>query len=314
MAKLGLYCRNATTFLKDGGIDEGAFRLSLQKFIGAEIGIYVASSGGGEGHSLTKQECATIYRIALEECKGKIPVYANPPEQVSVRETREHNAVAIAAGMELISIYAITSRHAFKPTDAELIAFFDDVLADVKTPVAVAINPPVMAHTPKPEVVAAICNKHRQVTAINLSECTDSYLIQIRDRLTRDVDIFSQVNGSLNKFTLGSKGIYGTDANLIPKAFRRYANAYDAGDFAELGRAYGDIKHFTDYVKKWHNTSPRWIKMAMRIFKLPGWEGGIREPYRMAPEAEIQSFADGLLRLRIPEIDDLARAAGLTLP
>jgi len=54
--------------------------------------------------------------------------------------------------------------------------------------------------------------------------------------------------------------------------------------------------------------------MAMRIFKLPGWQGGLREPYRMPPDEEVQRFQDGLLRLGLPEIEEQARAAGLELP
>jgi hypothetical protein len=54
--------------------------------------------------------------------------------------------------------------------------------------------------------------------------------------------------------------------------------------------------------------------MAMKILRLPGGEGGLREPYLMLPPEEIQKFTDGLLRLRIPQIQEQARAAGLYLP
>ena len=54
--------------------------------------------------------------------------------------------------------------------------------------------------------------------------------------------------------------------------------------------------------------------MAMKILKLPGGEGGPRGPYLMPPDDEVQKFADGLLRLRLPEIDETARAAGLRIP
>ena len=54
------------------------------------------------------------------------------------------------------------------------------------------------------------------------------------------------------------------------------------------------------------------IKMMMKVFKIPGW--GIRGPYLMPSEVEQQHFTAGLLRLRLPEIDALARAAGISLP
>ncbi|MBV9922212.1 MAG: hypothetical protein JOY78_15355, partial [Pseudonocardia sp.] len=52
----------------------------------------------------------------------------------------------------------------------------------------------------------------------------------------------------------------------------------------------------------------RWQKMAMRVLRLPGGEGGLRLPYLMPPQSEIDRFAEGLLGLRIREIEDLARA------
>ena len=47
----------------------------------------------------------------------------------------------------------------------------------------------------------------------------------------------------------------------------------------------------------------------MKVLKLPGWEGGLRKPYLMPADDVVRSFADGLLRLGIPEIDEMARAA-----
>jgi hypothetical protein len=54
--------------------------------------------------------------------------------------------------------------------------------------------------------------------------------------------------------------------------------------------------------------------MGMRLFKLPGWEGGVREPYRMPPESEYKRYCDGIFRLGIPEIAEQARAAGVRVP
>ena len=65
------------------------------------------------------------------------------------------------------------------------------------------------------------------------------------------------------------------------------------------------------YVTRWPNSTPRWIKMAMRVLRLPGGEGGLRSPYLMPSDAEVEDFQAGLLRLGIPEITSLARAAGL---
>ena len=55
----------------------------------------------------------------------------------------------------------------------------------------------------------------------------------------------------------------------------------------------------------------RWQKMALKVFKLPGGEGGLRKPYLMPSDAEVERFTTGVLALGLAEIDELARAAGL---
>jgi hypothetical protein len=51
--------------------------------------------------------------------------------------------------------------------------------------------------------------------------------------------------------------------------------------------------------------------MAMRAFRLPGWEGGVREPHMMYDDAEIDRFRAGALALDVPEINEMAEAAGV---
>ena len=51
--------------------------------------------------------------------------------------------------------------------------------------------------------------------------------------------------------------------------------------------------------------------MAMKAFGLPGGEGGARRPFVMPPQDEVERFVQGLLQLRLPEIDEMARNAGV---
>jgi dihydrodipicolinate synthase/N-acetylneuraminate lyase len=314
MARLELFCRIATPFTKTGEFDEEALRKFLQRFIKSKIGIYLGSAGGGESHALTWQELQRIYEIGVEECGGKIPVYANPPEQYTVRATREYISQAIEAGVDLVSIYGLASRHGMKPTDLELALYFKEVLAGVKHPMSLAVNQPIMGYMPKPAVIADVCNKHHQIQAINLSHGSDGFFLQLKDRLKRDIPIYVHLGGSLNKLTMGARGIFGTEANLIPKTQRSYLDAYESRDFRKLGRVYADLTRFNEHVLQWYPSVARAIKMGMRLLKLPGGEGGLREPYRMPPAKEYKRFADGLLRLGIPEIEAQARAAGLRIP
>jgi hypothetical protein len=51
--------------------------------------------------------------------------------------------------------------------------------------------------------------------------------------------------------------------------------------------------------------------MFMKAFKLPGGEGKLPDPYLGYSDAEAAHFAKGILELNVPEISEMARAAGL---
>jgi 4-hydroxy-tetrahydrodipicolinate synthase len=313
MAERTLLCRNATTFSRSGELDEEAFAQFLQRFVDARLGVYLASGGSGEGHALTWEELRRVYEIGVSVCGGKVQVCANPPEQNTARASRDHALLAAVAGVDVVNIYGPAAWHGYRPTDAEYLAYFDAILTEVRHPVALAPNP-IIGYSPAPHLIADICNRYAQVVSVNLSGQGDTYFIELKDRLRRDVDIYVPFAGSLNTLGMGAAGLLGAEANIIPKTHRLYLDLYESGKTEELARVYADVRRFGKYVARYHNAAPRWIKMALRIFRLPGGEGGVRPPYLPAPAKDVEEFTAGLLALRIPEIDDMARAAGLPLP
>lgn len=310
MSAVSLYCFAATTFTKSGEIDEVAFRQFLQRFIDAKIGVYLGSGGGGEGHALTMSELRRVYEIGIDECKGKIPVHANPPEQHTARLAREHVMLAVEAGIEVVHLYHLPGWHGMRPTDAEITAYYDSVLSSVKHPMTISVNPS-MGYTPKASLIADVCRRHPHVVAAKLSSVSDAYLVDLMGMIDRDISFYVQPAGSVNALALGADGIFSTEANLVPNTLRRYLDMYEKNDFAEMGIAYANLRRFDQYVRKWNPSIPRWIKMGMKVLKLPGGEGGPREPYRLPPPDEMVRFTKGLLALGVPEIDKQARAAGL---
>lgn len=306
---LGLLCRTATTFTPDGSFDEQAFRQHLQRFLDCGLGVYLASGGSGESHAMSFDELRQLYRTGVAMLKGKVPVYANPPEQHTVAATLEQTLLAIECGAEVVNIYGPEGRHGYKPTDEEYLAYHDSLLPQVRHPVALAPNP-ILGYSPRPELVATLCNRHHQVVAVNLALQTDDYLVPLLDRLRRPTQVFVPVSGSLNGIALGATGLLGAEANILPRTHRRYIDCYEARDAAGLGEAYAAIKRFIRFVGPW-GVSPRWLKAAMRVLDLPGSAGGPRPPFLLPEGDAMARFRDGLLALDIPEIREQAVAAGI---
>jgi hypothetical protein len=66
---------------------------------------------------------------------------------------------------------------------------------------------------------------------------------------------------------------------------------------------------FNRLVEQW-----RWRALAedgAEGVMLPGGEGGLRKPYLMPSDAEVERFTSGLLAVGLAEIEGLAPAAGV---
>ncbi len=299
----------ATTFGPDRAFDENAMREYLRRQVDAGLGVYLGSGGNGETHAMTPDELGRLYTVGAEVCKGRVPVHANLPEEHTAEATIAQARIAIGAGMEMLHLYTLEGRHGYRPTDPELIGYFDDVLAVIDHPVVIAVNP-TMGYVPRPAIVAEICRRHRQIRGVRLSSQRDIYLINLIDLLGRDMQYHWQLgSGALDPLVQGAS-LFSAEANIIPRTFGRLIDLYDAGRLDAIGEALADIRRFNQLIMQ-YGPCARWIKMCMQILKLPGSAGGVRKPYLMPPEDELKRFAEALLALGNPEIEEMARAAGL---
>jgi dihydrodipicolinate synthase/N-acetylneuraminate lyase len=309
MAQPDFYTMCATVFASDGSFDENAMRRYLRRQIDARLGVYLGSGGNGETHAMSPDELSRLYAVGVEECGGKVPVHANLPEEHTAEQTIAQARIAIAAGVEALHLYTVEGRHGYCPTEAELIGYFDDVLAAVHHPVVIAVNP-TMGYIPRPQVVAEICRRHEQIIAIRLSGQRDIYLLNVQDALGRALHCHWQLgSGALDPLSLGTS-LFAAEANIIPQTFRSFVDLAQVGKITAAGEVLSQIRRFNQLVMEW-GPCARWIKMAMKILKLPGWEGGLRRPYLMPSDDVVRGFAERLLRLGIPEIEAMARAAGV---
>ena len=240
----------------------------------------------------------------------QISIYGNPPEQHTARVTCELSKLAVAAGVDLVVVFALAGWHGMKPTDLELKAYFDHVFTTIRHSTALAVNP-LVGYTPKAHLIADMCRRYPQIESVILTGVSDAYFVELRGLVDRKIDYFAPLTGSLNMLTLGATGLFATEANILPKTYRRYVDLCEQGRFAETGAPYTEIKRFLHYVSAWNSSNARWVKMYMKAFGLPGGAGGLREPYGMPPDAEMARFVEGLLALGIAEVDADARACGL---
>ena len=313
MPGLKLFCVSVTPFTTSGAIDEEGLRGLLRRCIESRLGVFLGSGGEGEGHALESDEARRVYEIGVEECAGNVPVYANLPEEMTARATLQRAQLAMDAGIEVIHFYTIEGRHGMKPTDAELRGYLEDVLSVVKRPVGIAINSGI-GYIAKAEIVADICRKYPQVVELRLTHVPDTYFMNLKALVAPRMTFYHQfASGPFNPLVLGVDGLFGPESNIIPKTCRRFVDLYERKRLDEIAPVFADIRRFSRYLSGFGRPNLRAVKMCMKVLKLPGGEGGLRRPYLMPPDEELRKFGDGLLKLHVPEIDELARTAGFQL-
>jgi 4-hydroxy-tetrahydrodipicolinate synthase len=303
--QIGLQCRAATIFGEDGSIDEDLFRQYLQRFVDNGIDVYLASAGSGEGHALSWEELRRVYEIGVAVGKGRIQVNANPPERHTARGTIEQSLHAAAAGVDVVNIYQPTNWHGYRAIGGELRAYYETVLNEVKHPVALAPHP-IIGQAPSAALVADLCRRYPQIVAVNLVGQSETYFLELKAALTRDVPLYVDTRGLPNTLGWGAAGIIGGNLNILPATYRAYADAWALGDLASLTELYRHMSRADTLMATWSGPNSRAIKMFMRACRLPGWAGGVRPPCLLPSDAEIARFGGALRALGIPELDALA--------
>lgn len=299
-----VFCMVATPFGADGGIDEAAFRLQLQRMIAANVGVYLGSGGAGEGHALTVAELRRVYEIGVSECKGRVPVHANPPEPRTAGAMLELARQAVAAGVDIVQLYPMDAGHAMRPTAAEQEAYYHELLCAIDHPVALSVHVYAGYTAPIP-LFKSLCAAYRQIAEINVIGTPLSYFVELKDAVGPRIALNMRLVNAVEGMALGAQGFLGAEPNIVPRLCRSIVDRFIARDMEGCGVALGQLVRFSTIVNRWAPSTARWVKMAMKVLDLPGGAGGLRKPYLMPPARELEEMAAAFDALGVRQLEDL---------
>lgn len=295
------FCMSATAFGADGEFDPAVMRAHLSRMVSAGLGVYLGSGGAGEGHALSDAELRRVYEIGVEVCKGKVPVYANPPEQRTAAAMKRLCAIAVAAGVDVVQVYPPDPGHGMRPTDAELEAYYDDVLGSISAPTALSIHAVVGYITPLGMVVRLIA-RYPTIQAVNLIGVSANYIADLRAAIPARIKLYVPLAGCFDGFALGANGVLGAEPNILPTTAREFVEAVGRGDMVQATDRYRELLAFAQAVGPWSPSTARWVKMCLRALNLPGGAGGLRPPYLMPSDGDIAALAKRIGALGIAEL------------
>jgi len=313
-----VFTMSITPFTASGALDEDAFRAHLQRMVDAGVGVYLASPGTGEGHSLSLDELERVYRIGVEVCKGKVPTYANLREGRNAHEVIDRVRIAEGAGVDVIQIYTVDAGHGMRPTYNEQYAYYREVLEQISLPVGLSINLLAAGYVNPITLLKSLVREYPKITCINVNHPPTSFLAELIDEVGRGVSYYVDAPMLPESLTLGASGCLTGHVNVVPQLIRAIGRLYVRGDQAACGeamhllfrlnRAVGDFGADAG-ATSW---SGRWVKAAMAVLDMPGHsDGRMRAPYLSPTAEDLKSFAAVLEPLDLRGVEERARTLAL---
>jgi 4-hydroxy-tetrahydrodipicolinate synthase len=182
----GVYPAIVTPFHEDGSIDDRAFEVIVEKFVGWGIHGLVIAGHNGEGWALQHGERAHLTRIARRVIGDRLPIAVGIDaisSEAIVKETRE----VLDAGADGIMIeppYLITTA-----TRDETITRFSEVLDGCGCPVILYNNPRRLQINISLDVYAAL-TKHQNLVGIKEAYRDLAHLIMLIRQTGEDATVF----------------------------------------------------------------------------------------------------------------------------
>ena len=300
-----MFCMVVTPMHDDGSIDEDGFRAHLRRMVAGGVGVYLGSGGSGEGHAMTLEELGRLYVIGVEECRGKVPIYCNPPESRSAREMLDKVRLGIDAGVEVVQLYQLDAGHGRVPVLTEQERYYRDLLEATDHPVALSVHSAVGYLAPS-SLVLRLCNDYPQIKLINLHGPSMSYLVQLKDGLSPEVKLYVGMADILSALPLGGWGAQATEPNQVPNLCRLIVDRFWAGDIAGAGEAYATVLRINDIIGWGRQVSADGPKAGMKAL---GLDVGPPRPPRVAvDDATIEKMRIAIEALNIADIEQKASA------
>jgi 4-hydroxy-tetrahydrodipicolinate synthase len=217
-----------TPLTPEGKLNESAFRKLLGFLIAEGVHGLFVSGTTGEFYGLTPEEKRAIFTIAMDEAKGRIPVYAGT-NGITTRETVLLTQMAESCNVDAVSV--LTPMF-LSPDQDELFRHYRTISENTGLPVVLYNNPPKTGVSLYPATVsrlAAIPNIVGIKDSSGDMTITAEYI-----RLTRRNYDFSVLMGRdtliYGALCYGAAGSIAACANVAPRLCVEIYEKFLAGD------------------------------------------------------------------------------------
>jgi len=216
-----------TPFLRDGGLDEKAFRAFVEWQIGEGTKGLVPVGTTGESPTLSHEEHRQVVKICVDVAKGRVPVIAGAGSNSTVE------AVGFVQHAEKVGADAVlvVTPYYNKPTQRGLYEHFATVAKATSLPIIIYNIPPRSVIDMTPETMGRLAHDFKNI--VGVKDATGKVERVSEQRMTCGKD-FIQLSGedasALGFNAHGGVGCISVTSNVAPRLCAEFQDATLNGD------------------------------------------------------------------------------------
>lgn len=270
----------------DESINVAELRNQVNRQIEGGVHALFCFGTNGEGYILNGAEKELVLRTVVEECNGRVPVYAGTG-CISTKETIEQSRMAMALGADVLSV--ITPSFA-AASQNELYEHYKAVAEAVDMPIVLYNIPARTGNALAPATVGRLAQIENIVGAKDSSGNFTNILSYIDAGRKKQNGTFSTLSGNdqlivWNLLAGGTGGIAGC-ANVYPHVMASIYDLFMEGKVEEAKAANASIQSFRDCFK--YGNPNTIVKTAVALL---GYNvGKCRAPFNQVPEEGVEAL------------------------
>lgn len=279
----GIICPIVTPMYEDESINFAELRNQVDRLIENGCHGIFACGTNGEGYILSDEEKRKILETVIEQCNGRVPVYAGTG-CTSTKETIELSLAAQKMGADVLSI--ITPGFAAASQEA-LYWHYREIARRVDLPIILYHIPARTGNVLEAATVASLARIDNIAGIKDSSGSFTNILNYISAAAGENFQVLSG-NDQLIIWTLlagGAGGIAGC-ANVYPAAMASIYNLFEEGKIKEAKRVNESIQSLRNCFR--YGNPNTVVKTAVGLL---GYDvGKCRAPFHMIPEEGLQAL------------------------
>jgi dihydrodipicolinate synthase/N-acetylneuraminate lyase len=293
---------SVTPFNADLSLNEDGYRRHLRILAAAGLTVFIAGEGCSEVLSLKPDELRRVLSIGAEELLGVVPVIAFGVLGRNAAEQIDFLAIAEGAGLQMAGLYPLDVTHKRVPTEAELEAYYDEVLSSTSLDIVIACYSPHDAYVVSPHILARLARRHQNFVEVQCSGPDVVYLSQVMSAVGPRIGVHSGgIEHALTNAALGGTGFVSAEANVTPRLAAELAEASNEGRLEDAGR---HLRRLIE-VKRIHRQ--RGFIVALKaMLDVCGLDGGPVRPPMLPLSSEMAGvIRSELARVGVEELNSL---------